>query len=167
MSVPLCSIAGLGGTYSWASGINASGQVAGWSSTAGNATQAAVVWNETTPTVLGSFGGTASEAYGINDSGQVVGMSSTPDFASSHPFLYTGGTIYNPNNLLVSNPGVTDIGISPNGNSINDSGAIAAYGTYGGQQVALVLPPHARAHQRALLLSGTALLALRRRRTAL
>src|SRR5262249_12377186 len=51
------------------------GQVIGFSYTAGNASYQPVVWNGTTPTVLGSLGGGAGQAYAINNSGQIVGFS--------------------------------------------------------------------------------------------
>jgi len=47
----------LGGTNSYAYAINASGQVAGLSETAGNATVHATLWNGTTATDLGTLGG--------------------------------------------------------------------------------------------------------------
>jgi probable HAF family extracellular repeat protein len=87
--------------------------------------------------------GTNDQPYGINASGQVVGMSGTTGNASWNPFFYTEGTTHDLNDLIVSNPGVTNIRILPGSNCINDSGEIAASGTYGGQQVALVLTPGA------------------------
>ena len=54
-------------TYGWA--VNASGQVVGAAYTAGGAVEG-VVWNGTTPTVLGGEG---AFAFGINASGQIVG----------------------------------------------------------------------------------------------
>jgi len=63
-----------GSSGSEAAAVNASGQVVGFSFTAGNAADDAVVWNGTTPTVLGSLGGN-SGASAINSSGQVAGYS--------------------------------------------------------------------------------------------
>jgi probable HAF family extracellular repeat protein len=65
----------LGGNYSQANAINASGQVAGWANTKTGSHDAAL-WNGKTVTDLGALGpmaGWESTAYGINDSGQVVG----------------------------------------------------------------------------------------------
>jgi probable HAF family extracellular repeat protein len=67
----------LGGTVSFAYGINNAGQVVGWSSTIHNATQTPVIWNGTTPTVLGTVGGTTGGATSINKAGQAVGYSDT------------------------------------------------------------------------------------------
>ena len=63
----------LGGTNSNASGINASGQIAGESQITGNSWHP-VVWTGSIPTDLGPLDGTRSDAIGINDSGQVAGQ---------------------------------------------------------------------------------------------
>ena len=78
----------LGGTYSSAYGINDSGQVVGYSNTAGGDYHA-FLYDSTAMTDLGTLGGTYSYAYGINDSGQVVGYSGTIGHAS-RAFLYNG-----------------------------------------------------------------------------
>lgn len=82
----------LGGTYSQGLGINASGQVAGWSTLVGDYFQHAVRWTDTTPTDLGIVG-TYSEGIGINDSGQVAGMSYlTGATGAYHAVRWTGTT---------------------------------------------------------------------------
>ena len=68
----------LGGTDSYAYGINASGQVVGYCHTTGNAADHAFLYSGSTMTDLGTLGGTDSYANGINDSGQVVGMPTPP-----------------------------------------------------------------------------------------
>ena len=66
----------LGGSGSYALGINDSGTVVGGALTlAANAN--ALSYSNGTTTDLGTLGGTVSRAYGINDSGQVVGDSFT------------------------------------------------------------------------------------------
>jgi len=68
----LTVLGGLGGTASYAY----AGQIVGWSDTANNAVQSAVIWNgSTTPTVLG--GSNSPAATSINDVGQVVGYSNS------------------------------------------------------------------------------------------
>ena len=80
----LVDIGTLGGDNSISQGINAMGQVVGYSYLADNATQHAFLWtpdvaNGTTGTMvdLGVLGGSYSIAYGINDLGVVVGTSSS------------------------------------------------------------------------------------------
>ena len=91
----LADIGTLGGDDSYSQGINAMGQVVGFSNLAGNAESHAFLWtpdvaNGTTGTMvdLGAFGGNSSIAYGINDAGVVVGSSNSPDF-DRHAFVWT------------------------------------------------------------------------------
>jgi probable HAF family extracellular repeat protein len=81
----------LGGTTSYASAINASGQVVGYSTTAAGATQAFLYSNGTMQD-LGTLGGTTSRALGINDHGDIVGAS-TPAGSPLHAFLLSGGVM--------------------------------------------------------------------------
>jgi probable HAF family extracellular repeat protein len=81
----------LGGTNSYATSINALGQVAGYSSISGDAIIHAF---RTTPNSsinattddLGTLGGSQSYAYGINAFGQVVGYSTIPGDKTTHAF---------------------------------------------------------------------------------
>ena len=157
---------GFGGHDIQASGINASGQVVGQALLTGNSAGHAVVWTGTTPTDLGTLGGTGSNGFGINNFGDVIGMSNLTGNSTQHAFLYTGGTMYDLFTLLLLGSGVTDLTVTPGGNSINDSGQIAATGTIGGQPHALRLDPVATPEPASavLLLGGAALLGLRRRR---
>ena len=82
----------LGGTYSVALGINASGQAAGESYTAGNAPLHAFLYDGTQLNDQGTLGGTESYAYAINAAGQVAGIADTPH-AGSHAFLSDGTTM--------------------------------------------------------------------------
>ena len=80
----------LGGTYSFATGINASGHVVGQADLA-NGFVHAFLKNPGQPMEdLGTLGGYNSLATGINASGQVVGMAETAD-GSEHAFLKNPG----------------------------------------------------------------------------
>ena len=169
------------GASSGAYGINASGQVAGYTEPAGNSDAHATRWTGTTAEDLGTLGSDypRSYGYGINASGQVVGSSlgvsgssratlwngtvaqdlgvsgtafgintqgditgQAFDYAtySGYLFLYTGGTVYNLESLLLPGSGVTSflVGVY---NNINDAGQIAAYGIINGEYHALRLDP--------------------------
>lgn len=68
----------LGGTRSSASGINDSGQIAGWSATGTAAEYRPFLYSQLSGIInLGTLGGRSSIASGINSSGLVVGNSST------------------------------------------------------------------------------------------
>jgi probable HAF family extracellular repeat protein len=130
----------LGGNYSKAYAINASGQVAGYSkTTGGDPVYHATLWNGTTATDLGTLGGTHSYAYGINDSGQVVGYAYTTGNAAYRATLWNGTT-------------ATDLGALSGGASkayaINASGQVAGY-SYTSDAV-----------QRAALWNGTTIIDL-------
>jgi probable HAF family extracellular repeat protein len=104
----------LGGSFSYANGINASGQVVGLSSTAGDASVGPFLYSGGVMTNLGSFGGLESTATGINASGQVVGSSATAGYYSD-AFLYSGGVL-------------TDLGTlggsGSSANAINNAGQV-------------------------------------------
>jgi probable HAF family extracellular repeat protein len=81
----------LGGSASWASGINASGQVVGTARSASEENRA-FIYSNGVMTDLGSLsvhGG--AFANGINDSGQVVGNSDHDGYGSEHAFVYSNG----------------------------------------------------------------------------
>jgi len=71
-----------------ASGINDSGQIAGWVYF-GPGQQHAYEYSSGTIHDLGTLGGLSSLARQINNAGQIVGEADTA--SSSHAFLYTGG----------------------------------------------------------------------------
>jgi probable HAF family extracellular repeat protein len=100
----------LHGTGSWATSINAGGQVAGVSFEGEDedADEHATLWSPTMPNGtsgtlhdLGTLGGTYSEAHGINDLGQVSGASDITGDGATHAFMWkpttpggSSGTMY-------------------------------------------------------------------------
>ena len=117
----------LGGDYSSAYGINASGQVVGFAAPTGDDNDTsgegwhAFLYSGSKMTDLGTLdGGTGSYAYAINDSGQVVGNSFSTDYAGQHDFLYSNGTMTDLNALIDPSSGWT----LQNANGINDAGQI-------------------------------------------
>ena len=85
-------------------GINASGQVVGFS-TANSLNGAATLWNGSTATDLGALpGGTSSQANGINDAGQVVGYSLNGSSGTQDATLWTGGQVLDLNSLVFRLP---------------------------------------------------------------
>ena len=88
----------LGGIYSTAVGVSASGQVAGTSSTPGDAEIHAFLWTADQGMVdLGTLAGPASMATDVSASGQVVGyaMSDPNNTGITHAFSWTaaGGMV--------------------------------------------------------------------------
>jgi probable HAF family extracellular repeat protein len=85
----MTSLGTLGGTSGIGNGINASGQVAGYSQNSSQ-TYRAFLASGSTLTDIGDLGGGSAVAYAINDAGQVVGSAVTAK-GENHPFLYSGG----------------------------------------------------------------------------
>jgi len=98
-----------------ATAINNSGVVLGWCDDA-NSDAHAVIWQNGTPTDLGTLGGPQAEAAGINNLGQVVGFAQTSTDAD-HGFLWSNGKM-------------TDLGLNFFPSAINDNGVII-----GGDQI--------------------------------
>lgn len=89
----LTDLGTLGGTLSYAFGINNVGQVVGQSYRTGDLTAAAVLWTSGAITELGSLGGTLTWAYDINDSGQIVGDGDVIGNTAVRALLWSGGTL--------------------------------------------------------------------------
>jgi probable HAF family extracellular repeat protein len=104
----------LGGNDSVATGINARGQVVGYSTTE-KGEYRAFLWENGTMTELGTLGGTYSSASGINNRGEVVGQSLTAD-GNAHAFLWDDGTMIDLGTLG---------GAWSNATAINDRGQVA------------------------------------------
>ncbi|HYM76562.1 MAG TPA: HAF repeat-containing protein [Candidatus Dormibacteraeota bacterium] len=113
----MSSLGTLGGSSGVGNGINASGQVAGYSQNS-QGTYRAFLSTGGTLTDIGDLGGGSAVAYAINDFGQVVGSAVTAK-GENHPFLYKNGKM-------------TDLGTlgSKNNNwwnsaqGVNNSGAV-------------------------------------------
>jgi probable HAF family extracellular repeat protein len=129
--VSIVSLGSLGGSYSYAYGLSATGQVVGGAATADGA-EHAFLYSRGVMADLGTLGGSSSVAFGINASGQqVVGQSATAN-GDGHAFVSSGGTI-------------TDLGITLGGSvagacCVNDAGTIAgeAYSVSNGDNRAFV-----------------------------
>jgi probable HAF family extracellular repeat protein len=90
----MTSIPSLGSSYSFAYGINDSGQVVGISGSD------AFLYNSSTHTLIDltatdhvTLGGSVAQANGINDSGQIVGQARNS--STNQAFVYSGGTMTN------------------------------------------------------------------------
>ena len=153
----------LGGNFSVAYGINASGQVVGNSTISGNSTRHAFLYTNGTMEDLGSLGGDSS-AVGINAGGEIVGWADTAGDASEHAFLYSNGSMIDLNNLIAPDSGWT----LDDAAAINDNGWIVGVGyNPSGQGDAFLLTPIPEPSTFALLCAaaiGLAAYVWRRRR---
>jgi probable HAF family extracellular repeat protein len=136
----------LGGTESFGGSINASGQVAGFSNTTGDAAYHAYLWTPTVPNGtsgtmqdLTTLGGLNSYSYNVGAGGQVVGASEveiTSD--STHAFLYTSGNgMVDLNSLIDPLSGWESLDAS----AINDAGQITGQGLIGDEYHAYLVTP--------------------------
>ncbi len=112
----------LGGSSSSATAINASGDVVGTASLAGNAASHAVLWSSGQATDLGTLGGNYSTALGINSVGDIVGKADSSS-QSNLPFLIqSGGSMSD----LMTVP--TSYSYILTANAISDTGVIVGLG---------------------------------------
>ena len=117
----ITDLGNLGGN-SYATGINASGQVVGYSYTASGPYHA-FLYSNGTMRDLGTLGGGYSSADGINASGQVVGGSHITGGVVWNAFLYSNGTMQDLGTLGGSESGA---------NAINASGQVAGWSDIAG-----------------------------------
>jgi probable HAF family extracellular repeat protein len=130
----------LGGTHSYAYGINALGQVAGGSWTQGNTASHAFIYSAGLMLDLGTLGGASSAGYAINASGQMTGYSDVNGNTPQHAFLYSQGTMKDLGTLG---------GSFSVGRAINDAGQVVGSSTH-----------NANGNSHAFLYSGGSLLDL-------
>jgi probable HAF family extracellular repeat protein len=113
----------LGGTNSWARGINNAGQIVGESDTASLDTRA-FLYENGVMTDLGTLGGANSSASSINEFGAIVGWAETAS-GERHAAAWVDGGIIDLNEVLLPN---TDVGaVLTEARDINSSGQIAGW----------------------------------------
>jgi autotransporter-associated beta strand protein/probable HAF family extracellular repeat protein len=129
----------LGGSQSFAYGINNSGKIAGYSYTTGNAAIHAFSVDGSGMHDLGTLGGTNSYARQINNAGVIVGASELSD-GSTHAFVDFGAVMIDLNTLISSS---TPLGSFTLGgaSAINNLGQIAGTSLINGVQHAFLLTP--------------------------
>jgi probable HAF family extracellular repeat protein len=114
---------------SYASGINSSGQVVGWSWSGTGATQAAFLYSNGQMINLGTTPGyTSASAVAINSQGVVVGQESNSN--GSAAFVYQNGVMTNLNTLIPTSLQALRINLVQ-AYSINDAGQIVVGGLDG------------------------------------
>jgi probable HAF family extracellular repeat protein len=119
-----------GQVYSRANGINAIGQVVGYSSQQRDSSESrAFVWTAQTGMIdIGTLGGAYAQAYAINDAGYITGASQTQGMS---PMVTTHAFIYQP--LSPSTQRMRDLGVlgglSSYGMAINNYNHVAGYST--------------------------------------
>jgi len=131
----------LGGNSSYATAVNAEGQVTGAAAlTTGY--DHAVLYSGGQTIDLGSLGGSNSYGYAINNAGAVVGYSDVAGNATVDAFIvYSGGVMIDLNSLIPAGSGWDLLAAY----GINGSGQIVGSGTYDGQSVMFLLNPNTTA----------------------
>lgn len=122
-----------GQRYSRANGINATGQVVGYSSQErdSNVSRAFVWTNETGMTDIGTLGGAYAQANAINDAGYITGASQTQGMGfmvTTHAFIYQVPSAPYPRRARMADLGVLG-GLSSYGTAINSYNHVVGYST--------------------------------------
>ncbi|AXF02840.1 hypothetical protein [Paraburkholderia hospita] len=126
-----------GGSASRATGINARGDVIGYSRTTGGKTHAFLYPESGHMTDLGALPGSSeSEAWSINVHGDVVGDCIMAD-GTYRAFLYENGSMHDLNTLAGAGAGL----ILAKAGAISDSGQIVGFAQVNGIAHAVLLTP--------------------------
>lgn len=121
-----------GQVYSRANGINAMGQVVGFSGAERDGSESrAFLWSSQTGMVdIGTLGGAYAQAYAINDAGVITGASQTQGMGpavTTHAFIYRQLAPTSPNRQM-QDLGVLG-GLFSSGMAINNYNHVAGYST--------------------------------------
>jgi len=130
-------------------GINASGNVVGWSTSSTLERRAFIYSNglmKDLGTLLPPGYLETSTAYGINNAGQIVGVSTATFTREDHAFLFQNGTMLDFNSLVPSGAGW----LLQEAHRINDRGQVVGTGMHNGASHAFLASPP----ELAILLSG-------------
>jgi len=114
----MSSLGTLGGNSAIGNAINASGQVAGYSTNASK-TYRAFLSSAGSMKDIGDLGGGSAVAYGMNDLGFVVGSAVTKN-GENHPFLYRNGKMVDLGTLGSKNTDWWNVA-----QAVNNSGVVA------------------------------------------
>ena len=133
----LGSLTGDPRTNTEANGINATGQIVGYS-TAADGSLHAVLYSSGTLQDLGTLDGANASAIAINSGGTIIGYLTNPYGANLGAFVYSGGAMHNLGDLItVGGDGWSALVVT----GLNDNGWIVGNGTVGGATHAFVLKP--------------------------
>ncbi|HEY3866734.1 MAG TPA: hypothetical protein VGM10_00210 [Actinocrinis sp.] len=148
--------AGVSAGDAGATAINISGQVVGWTGTAGSSgAQHAALWSGGTVTDLGTLDGIAfNQANAINAAGQIVGTANPNCQPCVNPVAWLrepGGAATDLNTLIPAGSGWT----LEQANGINDRGQIVGAGLHNGALHAYLLNPTFSANVNFALSSAT------------
>jgi len=126
----------LGGTHSFASGINGAGDVVGHSWMPGDTGEHAFLYSGGVMQDLGTLGGGFSRAAGINEAGLVVGSASTAS-NQAHAFVHDGNSMADLNDSISPASGWVLVEAT----AINASGEIVGTGRINNETHAFLLTP--------------------------